>query len=497
MKRQTLILILTSFLWSQLFGQTTYSPTVSRTNISNCTISKIEITKEATKVYLVYEKTKSDLYQAWVAIGASTYIRDRSTGNKYQVVGMDDGLYLNTQYSTTGKKGTKYNLTLIFPTLSKGVNSIDIIEPDGFVWENIKINSSLYETNTSAKQTSKWTEIALKKHWSENGAMDIEGIYKSNGCYEDKIAILRFENQFYAVYINGDFYYKENNWKEGDIWGELLPTGNRYRFTSQIKETDNKYTTHDDFIFEFFDGKLVRSKRQNNFTCTYLKVYPTAYDNITPPNINTENSVSSGTGFAISPDGYIVTNYHVIEGATKITVFGVNENFTRKYSATVMTSDKINDLAIIRIQDSDFSSIVDIPYNVNTSLSDVGESVSVLGYPLRASMGDEIKLTTGIISARTGFQGDISSYQISAPVQPGNSGGPVFDQKGNLIGVISAKHIGADNASYAVKSNYLKNLTDLLPSPLTFNTSNSLLNLSLSDQVKVLKKFVYIIEVEQ
>ena len=138
-----------------------------------------------------------------------------------------------------------------------------------------------------------------------------------------------------------------------------------------------------------------------------------------------------------------------------------------------------------------------MPYNINTSLSEVGESVSVLGYPLRASMGDEIKLTTGIISARTGFQGDISTYQISAPVQPGNSGGPVFDQKGNLIGVINAKHIGADNASYAIKSNYLKNLTDLLPNPLTFNTSNSLLNLSLSEQVKVLKKFVYIIEVEQ
>ena len=355
----------------------------------------------------------------------------------------------------------------------------------------------IFTSVLSNAQSNGWSEAKLKRHWQKNGALDIEGIYKSNGCYEDKIAILRSDNKFYAVYINGDSYYKSNGWKEGDIWGELLPTGNRYRFTSKIKETDKKYSYHDDFIFEFYDGKLIRSLTYNNFTCTYLKVYPTAYDNIAAPNTKTENSLSSGTGFAISTDGYVVTNYHVIEGATKITVSGVNESFSKKYSAKVIASDKVNDLAVIKIHDSDFISISNMPYNINTSLSEVGESVSVLGYPLRASMGDEIKLTTGIISARTGFQGDISTYQISAPVQPGNSGGPVFDQKGNLIGVINAKHIGADNASYAIKSNYLKNLTDLLPNPLTFNTSNSLLNLSLSEQVKVLKKFVYIIEVEQ
>jgi S1-C subfamily serine protease len=111
-------------------------------------------------------------------------------------------------------------------------------------------------------------------------------------------------------------------------------------------------------------------------------------------------------------------------------------------------------------------------------------------------MGDEIKLTNGIVSSRTGFQGDITSYQISAPVQPGNSGGPLFDSQGNLIGIINAKHGGAENASYAIKASYLTNLVDLLPDSPKLQTINSMLGKTLTQQVEMAKKFVYIIETE-
>lgn len=70
--------------------------------------------------------------------------------------------------------------------------------------------------------------------------------------------------------------------------------------------------------------------------------------------------------------------------------------------------------------------------------------------------GVDVKLTNGIVSARTGFHGDVSQYQISAPVQPGNSGGPLFDSKGNIIGVVSAKHAGAENAGYAQNELFAK-----------------------------------------
>ena len=91
---------------------------------------------------------------------------------------------------------------------------------------------------------------------------------------------------------------------------------------------------------------------------------------------------------------------------------------------------------------------------------DVGEDVFVLGYPMTQALGNEIKLTNGIISARTGYQGDISTYQISAPVQPGNSGAPMFDSNGNIIGIVVAGVPGADNVGYAIKTLYLKVLIE-------------------------------------
>jgi S1-C subfamily serine protease len=110
-------------------------------------------------------------------------------------------------------------------------------------------------------------------------------------------------------------------------------------------------------------------------------------------------------------------------------------------------------------------------------------------------MGDEIKLTNGIISSKSGFQGDITTYQMTAPIQPGNSGGPMFDNKGNLVGIVNAKHRGAENASYAVKSSYLLTLIDQLPSTPTLQTVNQLTAKPLTEQVKIAKRFTYIIEV--
>ena len=125
----------------------------------------------------------------------------------------------------------------------------------------------------------------------------------------------------------------------------------------------------------------------------------------------------------------------------------------------------------------------------------MGSSIFVLGYPLRATMGDEIKLTNGIISSKSGFQGDITTYQISAPAQPGNSGGPLFDKNGNIIGIINAKHFGAENASYAVKSSYLLSLIDYMDTPPKLQSNSLVATKPLAEQVKILKNFVYIIEV--
>lgn len=202
----------------------------------------------------------------------------------------------------------------------------------------------------------------------------------------------------------------------------------------------------------------------------------------------------SGTGWALN-DGYVVTNNHVAENARTIVLKFSNGDGWDEYSAEVALRDEENDLAILKINDSKFKGFGQLPYSVKISLSDVGESVFVLGYPMTTTMGDEIKLTTGIVSSHSGFQGSSVQYQISAPVQPGNSGGPLFDENGNVIGIVNAKHTGAENVSYAVKASYLKALVDKLPnSANVLPRGNTLIGKNLPTQVKSVKQFVCFIQ---
>ena len=199
----------------------------------------------------------------------------------------------------------------------------------------------------------------------------------------------------------------------------------------------------------------------------------------------------SGTGFALT-NNYVVTNYHVVANASNIYIQGINGDHSKNFSAYVVAKDKINDLAILKVNgvNLDASSI---PYSIKTSTADVGEEVFVLGFPLTSTMGDEVKLTTGVVSSRSGFRGDVALYQISAPIQPGNSGGPLFDSKGNIIGIVSAKHLGAENVGYAIKTSYLRNLMESSINTNIFPQTNRISNLNLSGKVKSVKKFVYYI----
>jgi S1-C subfamily serine protease len=195
------------------------------------------------------------------------------------------------------------------------------------------------------------------------------------------------------------------------------------------------------------------------------------------PIINSNNSTSdwesSGSGFFIDYRGYIVTNYHVVEEAKEIEVEFIRNGQKQIFKAEIIQSDRQNDLAVIKISDNSFKPFTHLSYNFKTSISDVGANVFALGYPLTQIMGGEVKFTDGKISSKTGFQGDVTNYQITVPIQPGSSGGPLFDYDGNLVGIASAglrKDI-ADNVSYAVKSSYLKNLLDVLPVTIKLPTT--------------------------
>lgn len=201
------------------------------------------------------------------------------------------------------------------------------------------------------------------------------------------------------------------------------------------------------------------------------------------------HSAWSGSGIAIG-NNYIATNHHVVDGATNLYVFFPETE--QQYKAEVLRIDKDNDLAIIRISDPTFDGFKEIKYGYKVETEDVGVDVFVLGYPLVSTMGTEIKLTTGVVSSRSGFQGNQSQYQISAPVQPGNSGGPLFNGSGDLIGIVSAKHTEAENVSYGIKLRYLSELASDLPD-INLSSRSQIASRSLSEKVKAVRPYTMMI----
>lgn len=306
------------------------------------------------------------------------------------------------------------------------------------------------------------------------------------GIYQDitsniEVGIVKEKDKYKIVYVGG-----RNNgwWKEGDLQGTLTASATYGLFRG--KWINNDFSVNDNCYVAFTGSTM--ELIINDTKATFLKMFPSG-----TTNIGGNTSAWSGTGFAIG-NGYIVTNYHVAEDARAILIKGIKGDFNISYSAEVIATDKVNDIAILKITDSKFNGFGAIPYSVSSRMADVGEDIFVLGYPLTQTMGDEIKLTNGIISSRTGFQGDVANYQMSAPIQPGNSGGPMFDSKGNVIGIVCAHHAGAENAGYAIKTSYLKILIESTGLNINFPVNNTISTLSLAEKVKRVKKFVYYIE---
>lgn len=490
--RVILTLILALIFSSVTYSQVTSDPPVLQSNISNCKIVEVKIENNQTVVTVEYEKTKGNGSQAWVSFSSYTFLSDYNNPDfRMQILGLGNES-LNTRYATNGKKGMKYYFTLIFPKLPPGIDKLNLKEitadGSGFEWRGISIK------NADNSPKSSWSEASLKEHFEKNGTNEIEGIYE-NAIQTEKspkyrLALKKTEKGYSLIYLSGGENFGKVKFNQGDVKAYLTPTAKDNFFKTQWIMGDKTISENLYITFEEALMKIIWT--DGGGEQIYLKLYPSADKTRAAMK---KNVSSSGTGFALSNDGYIVTNYHVIDGAKNMTIKGIDGDFSKAYPAKVIVSDKNNDLAILQVKDADFHGFGKIPYAIRSGSADVGESIFVMGYPLRATMGDEIKLTNGIVSSKTGFQGDITSYQISAPIQPGNSGGPMFDKNGQITGIINAKHIGAENASYAIKTNYLKNLIESLPKTISLGTSNPLTGVSLSEQVKLINKFVYIIEV--
>jgi S1-C subfamily serine protease len=165
---------------------------------------------------------------------------------------------------------------------------------------------------------------------------------------------------------------------------------------------------------------------------------------------------ATGSGFAVTSSGIIVTNNHVVEGCSRLATPGGQE------SLRIIARDSENDFALLQSALTfGFPAVLS-----ENSTAKLGESVVAAGYPLLGLLASSLNVTTGTVSALAGPQDDIRLLQITAPVQPGNSGGPLLDNNGNVIGVIVSKldavrmaRITGDipqNVNFAIKTSVLR-----------------------------------------
>ncbi|QQS97257.1 trypsin-like peptidase domain-containing protein [Sphingobacterium spiritivorum] len=236
-------------------------------------------------------------------------------------------------------------------------------------------------------------------------------------------------------------------------------------------------------------------RRDMNNVKRNVNEHNAALRNIDTKKKDINNKVDShygATGFMVTKDGYVVTNFHVINGADSI---HLQNNKGDSFRASVIYTDAAKDLAILHINDSNFRKLKSIPYTFKSRSSDLGEDIYTIGFPR-----DEAVYGQGYLSSATGYAGDTIAYQISIPVNPGNSGGPVLDNKGNIIGIISGKQTGLDGAGFAIKTKILLDALNEIPAnslngDIVLNKKNSLSNLSRTDQIKQLQDYIYMVKV--
>lgn len=150
------------------------------------------------------------------------------------------------------------------------------------------------------------------------------------------------------------------------------------------------------------------------------------------PPVMRSASVTIGAGTVVSADGLVLTNHHIAQNCESLTVLDAQRART---AATVVGADVANDLALLKTKRS-FPATAS--FRRATSLQ-AGEAVTVVGFPLASVLGFEPNVTFGYVSATGGLRGDSTRFQISAPIHKGNSGGPILDQGGQLIGIVTSK----------------------------------------------------------
>jgi len=221
----------------------------------------------------------------------------------------------------------------------------------------------------------------------------------------------------------------------------------------------------------------------------------------TPQPPKSSGAIATGTGFLFGSQDYIITNYHVVKGTSEVKVKFTNGE---SINAEVVARDTQNDIAVLKLTKSPSFQTREMRFG-DSSMVRMGDEVFTIGYPHIGIMGFKPKYTEGVISAVTGIKDDPTVFQTTVPIQPGNSGGPLFNEKGEVVGLttsslslLAMESMGAvpQNVNYAVKSSFVKNIISTIPEALLSNRGIVVVptdSNSRSDFIEAIKKNVVLI----
>jgi S1-C subfamily serine protease len=238
-------------------------------------------------------------------------------------------------------------------------------------------------------------------------------------------------------------------------------------------------------------ASVVESVRQSTLKLARGEGLPAA---VNAAGAGTAARRATGTGIIIARDGGVITNAHVVQGCTTIHVMDHGAAMT----AAVKAQDRLNDLVLLKVQ---HHWPVAVPFRDGAAIRQ-GDAVVALGYPLDGVLAADVVLTTGSVSALAGLGNDTRVLQITAPVQPGNSGGPLLDMSGHLVGVVSAKlnaiavaGLTGDipqNVNFAIKATIVRSFLDA--NAVAYATAPTRQALSAADVGDSAKKFTVLVE---
>lgn len=175
---------------------------------------------------------------------------------------------------------------------------------------------------------------------------------------------------------------------------------------------------------------------------------------------------TGGTGFLVDAKGYLVTNAHVVRGASRIEV----QNSLGEYKARLVYINDTTDLAFLKIEDSTFHASA-LPYGISRTGMELGEEIFTLGYPR-----NEIVYGKGYLSAKTGYDGDTITCQITVPANPGNSGAPVLNKDGDIVGIIRSSQHDAQGFVFAIRSKNIFHAMNFMRTDSTMLKNDSTLS---------------------